>query len=87
MGIRSQNSLTKRTVDAAHPTDLTLEEVGRLARAFDELETEGTNLKALNIARLWALTGCRDSAGSSGLAGTPVCANAIHASLIISASF
>ncbi|GEM_PF-2705393 len=25
----------------------------------DELEQEGVNPKALNIARLWALTGCR----------------------------
>lgn len=38
---------------------LTLEEVGRLGKALDDLETEGTNLKAINIARLWALTGCR----------------------------
>jgi len=38
---------------------LTLVEVGRLGKALDDLETEGTNLKAINIARLWALTGCR----------------------------
>ena len=31
----------------------------RLGRAFDELEAEGATPKALNIARLWALTGCR----------------------------
>jgi len=38
---------------------LTLEEVTRLGAALDELEREGVNPKALNIARLWALTGCR----------------------------
>jgi integrase len=38
---------------------LTLEEVTRLGVALDELEAEGVNPKALNIARLWALTGCR----------------------------
>lgn len=30
-----------------------------LGQALDQLETEGTNIKAINIARLWALTGCR----------------------------
>ena len=48
-----------RKTDGQKTRFLTLEEVGRLGRALDELETEGTNLKALNIARLWALTGCR----------------------------
>lgn len=38
---------------------LTLEEVARLGQALDELEAGGTNPKATNIARLWALTGCR----------------------------
>lgn len=38
---------------------LTLEEVSRLGKAFDDLEAEGANAKAVNIARLWALTGCR----------------------------
>lgn len=38
---------------------LTIEEIGRLGKAFDQLELEGANPKALNIARLWALTGCR----------------------------
>lgn len=38
---------------------LTIEEISRLGRAFDALEQEGANIKALNIARLWALTGCR----------------------------
>lgn len=40
-------------------TFLTLEEVSRLGGVLDELEEEGVNPKALNIARLWALTGCR----------------------------
>src|SRR6202046_5973955 len=34
-------------------------EVARLGAVLDELEQEGANPKALNIARLWALTGCR----------------------------
>ncbi len=38
---------------------LTLEEIGRLGQALDELEAQGTNPKAINIVRLWALTGCR----------------------------
>lgn len=38
---------------------LTLDEVARLGRALDELEAAGTNPKAIAIARLWALTGCR----------------------------
>src|SRR3546814_8536241 len=38
---------------------LTLEEVGRLGKAFDKVEAEGANPKAVAISRLWALTGCR----------------------------
>ncbi len=38
---------------------LSLDELKRLGGALDELEQEGANKKALNIARLWALTGCR----------------------------
>lgn len=38
---------------------LDLAEIRRLGKAFDELEAEGTNPKALNIMRLWTLTGCR----------------------------
>jgi len=38
---------------------LTLEEVARLGAACDALEAEGVNSKALNITRLWVLTGCR----------------------------
>lgn len=38
---------------------LALEEIARLGAACDELEAEGVNAKALNITRLWVLTGCR----------------------------
>jgi integrase len=38
---------------------LSHEEVARLGAACDSLEAEGINPKALNITRLWALTGCR----------------------------
>jgi len=38
---------------------LTLAEVTRLGKACDDLQAEGVNEKALNITRLWALTGCR----------------------------
>ena len=48
-----------RKTDNQNERFLTLEEVTRLGEALDELEKEGVNLKALNIARLWALTGCR----------------------------
>jgi integrase len=48
-----------RKTDNQNERFLTLEEVTRLGKALDELEREGVNLKALNIARLWALTGCR----------------------------
>lgn len=48
-----------RKTDNQRERFLTLDEVSRLGAALDELEREGTNLKALNIARLWALTGCR----------------------------
>lgn len=53
-----ENAAVRKT-DGQKTRFLTLEEVGRLGRALDELEAEGTNLKAINIARLWALTGCR----------------------------
>ena len=38
---------------------LTKEEIGRLGAACDELEAEGANRKGIDIARLWALAGCR----------------------------
>lgn len=38
---------------------LTLDEVARLGAACNALEAEGVNIKALNITRLWVMTGCR----------------------------
>jgi len=48
-----------RKTDNQKERYLTLEEVKRLGLALDELEIKGVNAKAVNIARLWALTGCR----------------------------
>ena len=48
-----------RTTDNRRERFLTVEEIGRLGKALGELEGEGVNPKAVNIARLWALTGCR----------------------------
>jgi integrase len=48
-----------RKTDNQRERFLTLEEVSQLGAALDDLEQEGANPKALNIARLWALTGCR----------------------------
>ncbi len=48
-----------RKTDNRRERYLTLDEVTRLGAALDELEAEGVNIKAVNIARLWALTGCR----------------------------
>jgi integrase len=53
-----ENAAVRKT-DGQKTRFLTLQEVGRLGRALDELEQDGTNVKAINIARLWALTGCR----------------------------
>jgi integrase len=39
---------------------LDLEELTRLGQALKELVDEGANQKAIDIAILWALTGCRD---------------------------
>jgi integrase len=48
-----------RKVDNQVQRFLTLDEVQRLGVALQGLEAEGVNPKALNITRLWALTGCR----------------------------
>jgi len=48
-----------RKTDNRRDRFLTLEEVARLGQAFDVLEAAGANVKGINIARLWALTGCR----------------------------
>lgn len=61
-GIMPANPCDKASVrktDNKRDRYLTLDEVVRLGEAFDALEQAGTNPKALNIARLWALTGCR----------------------------
>jgi len=48
-----------RKTDNQRKRFLVLDEVTRLGSALEELEAEGVNSKAVNIARLWALTGCR----------------------------
>jgi integrase len=48
-----------RKTDNQNERFLTLEEVRKLGKAFDQLEADGANAKAIAIARLWALTGCR----------------------------
>lgn len=56
-------NLCDRTVvqktDNANERYLSIAELQKLGAACDELQAEGTNAKALNITRLWALTGCR----------------------------
>lgn len=61
-GITGSNPIQKaaiRKTDNRRERYLSLEEIARLGRAFNELEKEGANAKAIAIARLWALTGCR----------------------------
>jgi len=61
-GIVDSNPVQKaaiRKTDNRRDRFLSLEEVVRLGRAFEELAMEGANRKATEIARLWALTGCR----------------------------
>jgi len=53
-----ENAAIRKT-DNQRTRYLTLEEITRLGAALDELEMEGVNSKAINIARLWVLTGCR----------------------------
>lgn len=48
-----------RKTDNERTRFLTNEELSRLGMALRDLEANGTNPKATNIARLWALTGCR----------------------------
>jgi len=52
-------SASVRRTDNRRDRFLSLDEVERLGTALDELQAAGVNLKAVNIARLWALTGCR----------------------------
>lgn len=61
-GVAKANPCEKAVVQKTdnHRTRfLTLEEVRCLGAACDALQEEGVNVKALNITRLWALTGCR----------------------------
>lgn len=53
-----ENAAVRKT-DDQKTRFLTLEEVSRLGSALEEMERDGTNIKAINIVRLWALTGCR----------------------------
>lgn len=58
----SANPVTNASVrktDNRRERFLSIEEVQRLGEAFNELEAEGVNPKAANIARLWVLSGCR----------------------------
>lgn len=48
-----------RKTDNQRTRFLSIEEVKRLGAALDAVEAEGANPKAVNIARLWALSGCR----------------------------
>jgi integrase len=48
-----------RKTDNRRDRYLGTDEIRRLGAAFDALEAEGANPKAVTIARLWALTGCR----------------------------
>ncbi|BCH22071.1 tyrosine-type recombinase/integrase [Mesorhizobium sp. L-8-3] len=48
-----------RKTDNRRTRYLSLDEVERLGKALEVLQSEGVNPKALDITRLWALTGCR----------------------------
>jgi integrase len=61
-GIVAENPVERasiRKTDNRRERFLTLDEVTRLGAAFDAQEVAGANPKAMAIARLWALTGCR----------------------------
>jgi integrase len=61
-GITESNPVQRaaiRKTDNRRDRYLSLEEIVRLGHAFNELAKEGANAKAITIARLWALTGCR----------------------------
>jgi integrase len=50
-----------RKTDNSRSRYLTIAELKKLGQAFDKLAAEGASPKAIAIARLWALTGCRRS--------------------------
>ena len=61
-GFNAKNPVEQASVrktDNRRERFLTLEEVSRLGEAFDKVEAQGANPKAIAISRLWALTGCR----------------------------
>ena len=53
------DSAAIRKTDNSRKRYLSIEEVGKLGEALEALEQDGVNPKALDICRLWALTGCR----------------------------
>jgi len=53
-----ENAAIRKT-DNRRTRYLSIEEVRRLGAALETLQEQGTNPKALDITRLWALTGCR----------------------------
>lgn len=62
-GFRSDNPVENAAVnkvDGQRTHFLTLQQIQRLGTALDELEAENLiNRKAIDITRLWAMTGCR----------------------------
>ncbi|TPW28110.1 tyrosine-type recombinase/integrase [Pararhizobium mangrovi] len=48
-----------RKTDNQRTRYLSIAEVRRLGKAFHKVASDGANPKAIDIARLWALTGCR----------------------------
>lgn len=53
-----ENASVRKT-DNKRERFLSKEEIERLGQALEELEQNGANPKAINITRLWALSGCR----------------------------
>ena len=53
-----EKAVVKKT-DGRRTRFLSLAEIRKLGEACDKLEEEGFNPKALNITRMWILTGCR----------------------------
>ena len=53
-----ENAAIRKT-DNRRTRYLSIEEVRRLGAALETLQADGVNPKALDITRLWALTGCR----------------------------
>lgn len=59
MIVQNPCDAVQKPADNARHRFLTPDEVQRLGDALTALEAEGVNSKAIAIARLWALTGCR----------------------------